>query len=130
MKEEQSLVNAAIQSAAAAVDLDMESRNVTFIPCRPVPAGAAGYKPACIEIDWATGPAWGKLRLEWRPVPGHLVSANQLAGVWIRANGVAVTPAGFPMLPALTAALNEIVTAALRAADYYLPDGIPAPSAA
>lgn len=130
MKDAQALVNAVIQCAAAAVDLDMETRNVTFIPCRPVPAGAAGYKPAAIEIDWSTGPVWGKLRLEWRPVPGHLVSENQLAGIWIRANGVAVTPAGFPMLPALNAALAEIATAGLRAADYHLPDGIPAPSAA
>jgi hypothetical protein len=130
MKAAQSLIKAAIQSAAAAVDLDMDSRNVTFTPCRPAPAGAAGYKPAAIEIDWSTGPAWGKLRLEWRPLPGHLVSENQLAGLWIRANGVAVTPAGFAILPALNAALAEIATAGLRAADYHLPDGIPAPSAA
>lgn len=128
MKTAQALVNAAIQSAARRFVFITFAGNVTFIPCRPVPAGAAGYKPAAIEIDWATGPVWGKLRLEWRPVPGHLVSENQLAGVWIRTNGIAVTPAGFPMLPALTAALADVATAGLRAADFHLPDGIPAGS--
>lgn len=115
MKTAQDKVNAAIQSAAAAAELDVGP--VTFTPS----AGNGGNRFATIAIGWTVGPAWGELRIEFKPLRPY----EPAIGLWRRGNGVAVTPAGFPMLPALSLALRNVADAAATAADIELPAGLP-----
>ena len=121
MKTEQLNVFELIKSAGAAAalsadgDCPVEIETVSFIPS----AGNGGNRFATIQINWTTGPAWGQVRLEFKPDrPG------EPSGVWKRAAGVAMLPGGLPMLPALSLALNEIANVALTAADDHLPAGI------
>ena len=118
MKTAQDKVNAAIQSAAAE---GLDVGPVTFTPSAP----NGGNRFATVAIDWTVGPAWGQVRIEFRPTrPG------EASGAWQRAEGVAMMPAGFPMLPALAAALAEIAAAACASAGDHLPHGIAPATAA
>jgi hypothetical protein len=118
MKTAQDKVNAAIQSAAAE---GIDVGPVTFTPAAP----NGGNRFATVCINWTVGPAWGKARIEFRPNrPG------EACGAWQRAEGVAMMPAGFPMLPALAAALADIAAAACTSADQNLPAGIAPATAA
>jgi len=118
MKTAQDKVNAAIQSAAAE---GLHFGPVTFTPAAP----KGGNRFATVAIDWTVGPAWGKARIEFRPNrPG------EPSGAWKRAEGVAMIPAGFPMIPALAAALADVAAAACVSADQNMPAGIAPATAA
>jgi hypothetical protein len=112
MKTAQDKINAAIQYAAAE---GFDVGPVTFTPA----AGNGGNRFATVCIDWTVGPAWGKIKIEFKPNrPG------ETCGAWQRAEGVAMVPAGFPMLPALAAALAALAAEACISADQNLPAGI------
>jgi hypothetical protein len=131
MNKKQSAIAGFIFEAAhlAALSSDdecpIEVGKVWFTPAANDPRR---FAHASIEIEWSTGPAWGKIRLEFMPM--HYVRPGDVAGVWKRAAGVAMLPGGLPMLPALSQALTEIANVALTAAEDHLPAGIMPESAA
>lgn len=105
----------------AAVTSGMEGFGIIAVNVRPGDP-IKGNFPA-IMIAWTAGPVWGELKLEFKRLPMPLVAAHKPCGHWIRVNGTACTPAGFPMLPALAALLSDIAAAAANRADIELPIG-------
>ena len=103
---------AAAIKAAGPDDCPIEIGNVRFTP-------AAGNRFATVAVQWSTGPAWGELVLEFHPLRSYAPAI----GLWRRGQGVAVTPAGFPMLPAFSAAMREIADGCLAACDQSMPAG-------
>lgn len=106
---------------AAAPEPGLDITSIKLMPESP-----AHGRPAVCLIAWTVGPAWGELKLEFRQYPMHLIPAGDPRGFWTRVNGTAMTPAGFPMLPALAALLSDVAAAAADRADGCLPDGCPA----
>lgn len=106
----------------AAVTSGLEGFGIIVVNVRPGDP-IKGNLPA-ILIAWTSGPIWGELKLEFKRLPMPLVPAHGQGGHWMRVNGTAVTPAGFPMLPALAAALADIAAAACVSANQNLPAGI------
>ena len=105
----------------AAVTSGLEGFGIIVVNVRPGDP-IKGNLPA-ILIAWTSGPIWGELKLEFKRLPMPLVPAHGQGGHWMRVNGTAVTPAGFPMLPALSALLSDIAAAAANRADIELPMG-------
>jgi hypothetical protein len=94
-----------------------EIRKVWFEPSAPP---GKHWGKAAILIDWEAGQAWGQVRIEYL-----CRMAGNPSGAWQRAEGVAMLPGGFPMLPALKEELAALAGDAIAAATENLPDGIP-----
>lgn len=110
-----------LSSARAACAADGEGFDLIAANVRPGDP-IKGNLPA-IMIAWTAGPIWGELKLEFKRLPNHLIAAGKPCGHWLRVNGTAVTPAGFPVSPALAALLSDIANAAGNRADIELPAG-------
>jgi hypothetical protein len=111
----------AILQTANAACAGKEGFAIIAVNCRP--GDPMKGNPSAVLIAWIAGPVWGELKFEFMKMPQHILPADALHGVWARVNGTAVTPAGFPMLPALSALLADIATAAARCADVHFPRG-------
>lgn len=105
----------------AAVTSGREGFGIIAVNVRPGDP-IKGNLPA-IMIAWTAGPVWGELKLEFKRLPMPLVPAHGQGGHWIRVNGTAVTPAGLPLMPKLSALLSDIANAAANRADCELPMG-------
>lgn len=113
---------AAALKAAGPEDCPVAVGPVTFT----LSPESGGNKFDGIAVHWTVGPAWGKIKLKFLSM--HYARPGELMGVWSRGDGVAMMPAGFPMLPALKSALAKISAAAVAAADQNLPNGIVKPA--
>lgn len=105
----------------AAVTSGREGFGIIAVNVRPGDP-IKGNLPA-ILIAWTAGPVWGELKLEFKRLPMHVIPAGKPCGHWIRVNGTAVTPAGLPIMPKLSALLSDIANAAANRADMELPMG-------
>jgi hypothetical protein len=110
----------AIFNAAASA---ITGAGLSIVAVNILPGDPLRNKPGNLLIAWTAGPVWGELKFEFRRFPMQLIAIGKPQGVWVRVNGTASTPAGFPMLPSLTNALAAIAIAAVDVADIEMPQG-------
>jgi hypothetical protein len=80
-------------------------------------------RPAAVLIAWEAGACHGELKLEFSPLPMHLVPADMPTGFWARGDGVFMSPMGRPISQALGDMLKSIAFADAWKADVYFPTG-------
>ena len=114
------LILSAGQRAAAAAG---DRAGFSLIAVNLRPGDPMKGNPAAVLLAWTAGPVWGELKIEFKRYPMHLIPVNNPQGLWVRVNGTAVTPAGLPLMPKLSALLTDIATAAAGCANVHLPRG-------
>jgi hypothetical protein len=113
----------AARAIYAAAAIATAKAGLSIVAVNIQPGDPLRNKPGNLLIAWTAGPVWGELKFEFRRFPMQLIAVGKPQGVWVRVNGTASTPAGFPMLPSLINALSAIAIAAVDVADIQMPQG-------